>query len=104
MSRPLGPIEAIAFDLLTALVDSWTLWSSVAGDAERGRAWRQASLRLITAQGDYVPYEEMVRRAALEVELAEHATELVARWGEIRPWPDVPDTCSRGCVVGDWQS
>ncbi len=96
MSRPLGPIEAIAFDLLTALVDSWTLWSSVAGDAERGHAWRRASLRLITALGDYVPYEEMVRRAAVEVDLsAAHATELVARWDEIRPWPEVPDVLAR---------
>ena len=92
MARPLGPVEAIGFDLLTALIDSWTLWSSVAGGAERGHAWRRASLRLITAAGDYVPYEQMVRRAAAEVELPrERADELLARWGELRPWPEVPD-------------
>jgi hypothetical protein len=28
--------KAIAFDLLTALVDSWTLWAKVAGSDERG--------------------------------------------------------------------
>ena len=96
MARPLGPIEAIAFDLLTALIDSWALWASVAGEAERGHAWRRASLRLITAAGDYVPYEDMVRRAAAEVELPPaRADELLARWGELRPWPEVPDVLAR---------
>ena len=96
MARPLGAVEAIAFDLLTALIDSWTLWSSVAGDEERGHAWRRASLRLITATGDYTPYEEMVRRAAAEVELPrERADELLARWGELRPWPEVPDVLAQ---------
>ena len=96
MARPLRPVEAIAFDLLTALIDSWTLWSSVAGDEERGHAWRRASLRLITATGDYAPYEEMVRRAAAEVELPrERADELLARWGELRPWPEVPDVLAQ---------
>ena len=96
MARPLGPIEAIAFDLLTALIDSWALWASVAGEAERGHAWRRASLRLITAAGDYVPYEDMVRRAAAEVDLPPaRADELLARWGELRPWPEVPDVLAR---------
>ena len=96
MARPLGAVEAIAFDLLTALIDSWTLWSSVAANEERGHAWRRASLRLITATGDYAPYEEMVRRAAAEVELPrERADELLARWGELRPWPEVPDVLAQ---------
>ena len=96
MARPLGAIEAIAFDLLTALIDSWALWASVSGEAERGHAWRRASLRLITAAGDYVPYEDMVSCAAAEVELPPaRADELLARWGELRPWPEVPDVLAR---------
>ncbi len=30
-------IDAIAFDLLTALIDSWSLWIEVAGEAALGR-------------------------------------------------------------------
>ena len=43
-SPPRSPllVDAIAFDLLTALLDSWSLWVSVAGDDARGRKWRAA--------------------------------------------------------------
>lgn len=89
-------VDAIAFDLLTALVDSWTLWEDVAGDAALGRSWRQASLRLITAAGQYVPYEEMVRRAATEVGVPiERSEVLLGRWGELRPWPEAPAVLAR---------
>lgn len=85
-------VDAVAFDLLTALIDSWTLWETVAGDAKVGRRWRQASLRLVTAAGLYAPYEEMVRRAAGEVSLPSMvAEELIERWDELRPWPEAPD-------------
>ena len=30
------PHRAVAFDLLTALLDSWTLWNAVAGDETPG--------------------------------------------------------------------
>lgn len=88
--------NAIAFDLLTALVDSWTLWTKVAGSDELGRLWRTTSLRIVTSAGVYQPYEEMVRRAAVEVQLAPaRADELIARWGEIRPWPETPEILRR---------
>lgn len=84
-------VDAVAFDLLTALVDSWTLWENVAGNAALGQRWRQASLRLVTAAGSYVPYEEMVRAAALEVGVpVQQADVLLARWPEIQPWPETP--------------
>jgi 2-haloalkanoic acid dehalogenase type II len=84
-------VDAVAFDLLTALIDSWTLWETVAGDSKVGRRWRQSSLRLVTAAGAYAPYEEMVRRAAGEVGLpAMMAEELIERWPELKPWPEVP--------------
>ena len=83
--------NAIAFDLLTALVDSWTLWAKVAGSDGQGRLWRTTSLRLVTSAGVYQPYEEMVRRAAVELGLPPaRADELIARWGEIKPWPETP--------------
>ena len=33
--------DAVAFDLLTALMDSWTLWNDVAGSPEAGLRWRR---------------------------------------------------------------
>lgn len=88
--------NAIAFDLLTALVDSWTLWAKVAGSDELGRLWRTTSLRIVTSTGVYQPYEEMVRRAAAELGLEPtRADELIARWGEIKPWPETPKILRR---------
>ena len=83
--------EAVAFDLLTALVDSWSLWERVAGNAATGRAWRLASLRLVTGCGDYRPYEDLVAAAAVEVGLPPgHAGALLSRWNELEPWPEAP--------------
>ncbi len=88
--RP-AEIEAIAFDLLTALIDSWSLWIEVAGEEALGRAWRSASLRIVTATGDYRPYEDIVRAATAEVGLAPARTRvLLGRWGELEPWPEAP--------------
>ena len=38
--------DAVLFDLLTALLDSWSLWNDVAGDADAGRRWRAEYLRI----------------------------------------------------------
>lgn len=79
--------KAVLFDLLTALLDSWTLWNDVAGSAERGRAWRAEYLRLTYGCGTYVPYEQLVREAALATGLAGGAADaLEARWLELPPW------------------
>lgn len=81
--------DGVACDLLTALVDSWTVWERVAGDAERGRQWRQVSLRLVTSCGAYRSYEEIVAEATREMGLAPAKTqELLQRWGDIEPYPD----------------
>ncbi len=91
MAEVLQDIEAVGFDLLTALIDSWSLWESVAGDVEKGRAWRRASLRLVTQAGRYVPYEQMVAAATSEVGLhPSYADALLSRWGELAPWPEAP--------------
>jgi len=79
--------KAVLFDLLTALLDSWTLWNDVAGSAERGRAWRAEYLRLTYGCGTYVPYEKLVREAALATGLPGDAADaLEARWLELPPW------------------
>jgi 2-haloacid dehalogenase len=85
-------VEAVAFDLLTALVDSWSLWAMTARDGDLGHAWRRASLRIVTGAGAYRPYEAIVREAADEVGVPrERADRLLERWGELRPWPEAPD-------------
>jgi 2-haloacid dehalogenase len=82
--------RAVCFDLLTALVDSWSLWAEVAGAPDLGRRWRLASLRLVTGSGAYRPYEDVVREAADEVGLPRSAAQaLMERWGELAPYPDV---------------
>ena len=81
--------EAVVFDLLTALIDSWTLWSAVAGSEDTGLRWRRRYLELTYQAGAYVPYEGLVALAAVETGLdADVASELVRRWGELPPWPE----------------
>jgi 2-haloalkanoic acid dehalogenase type II len=83
--------RAVLFDLLTALLDSWTLWDAVAGSSELGRRWRSAYLKRTYACGDYRPYETLVGEAAAEVALPRaRAAALAARWHELAPWPEAP--------------
>ncbi|MFN8581350.1 MAG: HAD-IA family hydrolase [Gemmatimonadaceae bacterium] len=83
---PLYP-SAVLFDLLTALLDSWTLWNEVAGSERQGRAWRAEYLRRTYACGDYQPYEQLVRESARTAGLdAAAPASLQARWLELRPW------------------
>jgi 2-haloacid dehalogenase len=78
--------RAIICDLLTALLDSWTLWGDIAGDDELGARWRRRSLELIYASGEYRPYEAIVAEAADD----RFAAELLRRWDELEPWPEAP--------------
>jgi 2-haloacid dehalogenase len=83
--------DAVLFDLLTALLDSWTLWNAVAGSEDAGRRWRAEYLRITYATGHYRPYEELVGEAAEAVGLTRSlADQLAARYGEIAPWPEAP--------------
>lgn len=87
-----GRFEGVLFDLLTGLLDSWSLWDAVAGGAATGRAWRHEYLALTYATGSYRPYETLVAEAGQRQHLpAGIAEELVARWDELEPWPEVPD-------------
>ena len=90
--------RAVLFDLLTALMDSWTLWDSVAGNLEDGRRWRAAYLKSTYGEGRYRRYEMLVREAALAVGLsADLGDRLVERYFELAPWPEVAE------VVGPLQ-
>lgn len=88
--------DAVLFDLLTALLDSWALWNAVAGDARVGQRWRAAYLRITYEAGRYQPYEQLVGDAARAVGLLpRHADELASRYGEIRPWPEAAEVLGR---------
>ncbi len=85
------PFKAAVFDLLTAVLDSWTVWNRAAGSAIDGFRWRRAYLRLTYGCGAYRPYEDLVREAATEVGLGEEQAEALTKlWGELQPWPEVP--------------
>ena len=84
--------RAVLFDLLTGLLDSWTLWDSVAGNPDDGRRWRAAYLKNTYAEGRYRPYEILVREAAAETGLTpELGDRLAARYSELAPWPEAPE-------------
>lgn len=79
--------DFVLFDLLTALLDSWSLWNSVAGGEVPGRAWRAAYLKRTYACGAYRPYETLVREAAAETGLPPAlADALEERWSELALW------------------
>jgi 2-haloacid dehalogenase len=84
-----GRYDAVVFDLLTALIDSWTLWNAVAGGADAGLRWRRRYLELTYQAGAYVPYQELVAQAAIETGLdADAAQTLARRWNELPSWPE----------------
>lgn len=87
--------RAIGFDLLTALLDTWTLWKAVAGEPSLGMRWHAASQAMLRGQA-YRPFEDIVRDSAAEVGIARgSADEMLRRWGEFEPWPDVRATLAR---------
>jgi 2-haloacid dehalogenase len=85
--------KAVMFDLLSALLDSWTLWDRIAGSSQTGRRWRKRYLELTYAVGAYRPYEALVREAAeLEGLPAAYADQLEADWDQLTAWPEVKAT------------
>ncbi|WP_428484539.1 HAD family hydrolase [Rhodopila sp.] len=97
--------KAVVFDLLTALLDSWSLWDASAGDKRLGRRWRARYLELTYGCGAYQPYEELVAKAAREAGLPSAApAALHADWDSLAAWPEVPGVLSglraRGLGLG----
>jgi 2-haloalkanoic acid dehalogenase type II len=79
--------RAVLFDLLTALLDSWTAWNEAAGSEAQGRAWRAEYLRLTYGCGAYRPYEQLVRAAADATGVSPGAVAaLEARWADLPVW------------------
>jgi 2-haloalkanoic acid dehalogenase type II len=98
---PAHRYDAVLFDLLTALLDSWTLWNAVAGGAEPGRRWRAEYLRITYGTGAYQPYEDLVGQAAETAGLPRGAAdELGRRYAELEPWPDAPATLAALAAAG----
>jgi 2-haloalkanoic acid dehalogenase type II len=81
--------DAVVFDLLTALIDSWTIWGRAAGSAEGGLRWRREYLALTYQAGPYRPYADIVQQAARQADIKPSCVEaLFARWGDLPPWPE----------------
>jgi 2-haloacid dehalogenase len=103
--KQIAPIEAVVFDLLTALLDSWSLWNRAAGSDVDGLRWRRAYLQLTYGCGAYRPYEDLVREAAaLAGVAASAATVLTDEWETLQPWPEAQgvlgDLLSHGIRLG----
>ncbi|MES1980215.1 MAG: HAD-IA family hydrolase [Pseudomonadota bacterium] len=82
-----GYPRAVLFDLLTALLDSWTVWNAAAGSEAAGRTWRAEYLRLTYGCGAYQPYEQLVRDAARNTGMqAGAADRLDAAWSTLPVW------------------
>jgi 2-haloacid dehalogenase len=93
--------DAVLFDLLTALLDSWTLWNEVAGDANSGRRWRAEYLRITYATGAYRPYEDLVAEAAEAAGLDRRlAVALDAHYDQLQAWPGVVPVLRRLSAAG----
>src|SRR3954470_10708964 len=87
--------QAVLFDLLTALLDSWTVWDDTAGSPELGRKWRAEYLRRTYGCGVYRPYATLVREAAVAVGIDErYCDKLESNWARLAPWPGVTATLS----------
>ncbi len=83
--------DAVVFDLLTALIDSWTLWNDIAGSPDAGMKWRRRYLETTYGCGAYRPYETLVREAASDAGLPESLGDVLERrWSDLKPWPEVP--------------
>lgn len=88
--------DAVLFDLLTALLDSWSVWDRVAGSRDAGRRWRAAYLEVTYGCGPYRPYETLVREAAVATGLAAACADaLEAAWIDLQPWDDAREVLAR---------
>ncbi|KAE8165444.1 HAD-like domain-containing protein [Aspergillus tamarii] len=89
--------RVIVFDLLTALLDSWSLWAEAANnDRKASYRWRTRYLELTFGCGTYRPYEDLVYESAKDAGLSDSAPKaLIENWDQMRPWPETKDVLLR---------
>lgn len=93
--------DAVLFDLLTALLDSWSVWNDVAGDPHTGALWRNKYLEITYGQGSYRDYETLVGDAAEALHLDRGlAARLSARWADLQPWSEAPGVLTELASAG----
>ena len=80
--------DAVVFDLLTGLIDSWSLWNEIAGSDLIGQKWRGRYLEITYNTFKYQDYEKFVLQAARDVGFPEYkASKLFEEWDRLSPWP-----------------
>ena len=62
MSTDTAKYDAVVFDLLTALLNSWKLWNDVAGSEDAGMRWRRKYLEITYGCGAYRSYADRSSR------------------------------------------
>lgn len=93
--------QGVLFDLLSALLDSWSLWNKIAGSPEAGLRWRAEYLRITYGTGAYRPYSELVAEAAEAAGLDPSlARTLEARYAELQPWQEARHTLQTLSAAG----
>ena len=86
-----APCDGVLFDLFSGLLNSQPAYDEVAGSASLGRRWRSVRSRLSYSAGDYRDHDDLVAEAAKRIGLSpDRAPALVARLGQLRPWPEAP--------------
>jgi len=83
--------QAVIFDLLTALLDSWSFWNKAAGSETAGLRWRKKYLELTYGCGAYEDYEYLVEESARQTNIPVNAAyDIIESWADLRPWPEAP--------------
>ena len=81
--------QAVIFDLLSALLNSWKLWNEIAGSEKSGLSWRKRYIHLTYAAGKYRPYEDIIHEAAAVEGIPEdRPARLIQSWNRLEPWPE----------------
>lgn len=92
-------VEAIAFDLLSALLDSPTLWERMTIPPQLGRTWHFITLQTIASTGAYTPYVDILHQTATELDVPPQAVNRLLKAGHrssrgstrTGSWPGWPD-------------
>ena len=90
------PYQAVIFDLLSALLNSWKLWNEIAGSEKSGLSWRRRYIHLTYAAGKYRPYEDIIHEAAAVEGIPEdRPARLIQSWNRLEPWPETTAVLER---------